>query len=94
MNGNQAGNDVGTLAANNSGAGTITYQDANAVSVGTVAAAGAFGLTTGVSSRGLATDDILIQNGAGVMAVAQEGSTEPGGARVAGKGREPDIFGR
>src|SRR2546430_16581406 len=54
INVNSATNDVATLAASTS-SGTLKYQDANALTVGTVAAAGNFPGATGVSTTGAAT---------------------------------------
>src|SRR5258706_15106683 len=54
INVNSATNDVATLAATTS-AGSLTYQDATALTVGTVAAAGNFLGATGVSTTGTGT---------------------------------------
>ena len=67
---NSATNDAVTLAAKTT-AGTITYQDANALTVGTVAAAGNFTGATGVSTAGGAADTIDLKTG-GALTIAND----------------------
>src|SRR5207302_432317 len=88
INVNSTTNDVATLAASTS-SGTLTYQDANALTVGTVAAAGNFPGATGVSTTGAATtidlktgglltisNDIAAANNATVDLTSGAGITE------------------
>src|SRR5213075_1701371 len=94
INVNSATNDVATLGASTS-SGTLTYQDANALTVGTVAAAGNFPGATGVSTTGTATtidlktlnglltinNDIAAANNATVYLTSGAGITE-GAAKI------------
>src|SRR5438309_1090320 len=93
INVNSATNDVATLAASTS-SGTLTYQDANALTVGTAAAAGNFPGATGVSTTGTATtidlktgglltisNDIAAANSATVYLTSAAGITE-GAAKI------------
>src|SRR5207237_1269168 len=62
------GNDADTVAFANTGAGTIAYQDTDGFTVGALVAQtlgsgnASFAATSGVVSRGLATDDVLLQS--------------------------------
>src|SRR5436190_564022 len=63
INVNSTTNDVATLAASTS-SGTLTYQDANALTVGTVVAAGNVPGATGVSTTSTGTTiDLKTLNG-------------------------------
>src|SRR5437773_2541128 len=76
---NSTTNDVATLAASTS-SGTLTYQDANALTVGTVAAAGNFTGATGVSTTG---GNVTLSSGAagtGDLTLSQNVSTSGGNA--------------
>ncbi len=63
-----ATNNVGTLSATTS-AGTIAYRDADALTIGAVAATGNYTGTTGLTTTGTATD-LLLQTG-GALALTQ-----------------------
>ena len=69
-------NAVGTFAANNSAAGKIAFRDVDGFIVDAVGAQTidniTFAATTGVTTRGLAGDDILMQSGAGQMLRSEE----------------------
>src|SRR5438309_1553870 len=102
INVNSATNDVATLAATTS-TGTLTYQDANALTVGTVAAAGNFPGATGVSTTGTATtidlktgglltisNDIAAANNATVYLTSAAGITE-GAAKITTRSEERRV---
>ena len=77
-------NDAVNLAANNSGAGTLKYQDATALTVSAAGIAAAHAgdfaaMTTGVSSRGQTGDDITMQAG-GLVTVDQ--TVNAGAAKI------------
>jgi hypothetical protein len=87
---NSTTNNVTTLAATTS-SGTITYQDADALTVGSVAASGSFPLTTGVSTSnanvdirtgGLLTINNDIAAGSGTVYLTSSAGITEGSAKI------------